>query len=190
MFGVGLGSGGGIHVYPKAEALRRGSEKMNWYTWFSPKPSCIHLARGIVILLKRNPQTEGYFHSHRIPGQNPRQLCVPYRSFHSLDGSFSRERLRHVQRCLWVFYTSGGAPAKLLRSPPEPREAGQPQELIITQSCRIYSYLIVLPPEVHITDGFPYNRSGLMSEMNMQNGKESWRTRFPPGQSNKRTLWC
>lgn len=138
MFGVGLGSGGGIQVYPKAEALRRGSERVNWYTWFSCKPSCIHLARGTIILFKKEPQTECCFHSHRLPGQNPKQLHIPYRIFHSLDGSSSGERLRHIQGCLWVFYTSRGSPAELPRFPAESRKAVQPQELIITQPCRIY----------------------------------------------------
>lgn len=170
-------------MYPKAEALRRGSERVNWYTWFSCKPSCIHLARGTIILFKKEPQTECCFHSHRLPGQNPKQLHIPYRIFHSLDGSSSGERLRHIQGCLWVFYTSRGSPAELPRFPAESRKAVQPQELIITQPCRIYPHPIVLPPEVRIIDGIPYNHSGLMIEMNTQNAKETLRTRCPPGKN-------
>lgn len=55
MFGVGLGSEGGFYMYPKAEALERGSERMNLYTRFSPKPSWI------LLLLKRNPKLKVAF---------------------------------------------------------------------------------------------------------------------------------
>ena len=63
IFGMGLEGGGGRDPrVPRGRGTRKRIREVDlWDTWFSPKPSCIHLARGTVILLKRNPKRKAVF---------------------------------------------------------------------------------------------------------------------------------